>query len=112
MPSYDVRCSACDYEGLVTLPIKELDQWEKEAQCPACAEHAPIFARVIKMAPSARGGEKANARSKISQRETQKSQFTSSGQKDDMRHKEEKRRDRNQIGEAVENVRKGKFEGF
>jgi hypothetical protein len=112
MPSYDVKCSHCSYENMIQMKISEVNDWDSMALCPQCAAKAPAFGRIMTSAPRCIGGDKASARSKLSQKESNQQRFVSSGEKDDMRHKESKTRDRNAIGEAIEIVKQGKYEGF
>ncbi len=112
MPSYDVKCSTCSYENMIHMKISEVNDWDSMALCPQCGAKAPAFGRIITTAPRSIGGDKATARSKQSQKESNQQRFVSSGEKDDMRHKESKTRDRNAIGEAIEIVKQGKYEGF
>ncbi len=112
MPSYDVRCSTCNYEAVIDLKISELDKWDSSAACPECAQKTPEFRRIIKSAPAAYGGAKSLARSQVSKKESQQKNFVSSGQKDDMRHQADKKRDRSKEREAVEIVKRGTYEGF
>jgi hypothetical protein len=93
------------------MKISETSEWDQTAQCPACKGAASEYHRVIR-ASLLRGGVKAAARSESSRKETQKALFTSSGERDAMRHRESKTRDKTQVAEAVEKVRKGHYEGF
>ena len=110
MPSYDVECSECGFEDIASVKLAELDEWDRKATCPECEKSG--FHRVIKHAPAGYGGAKASVRSEQSRKAANRDQFVRSGERDDMRHKESKTRDRDQVAAAVENVRKGAFEGF
>ena len=99
MPVYDVACSSCGYAGTATIKISELDSWDTGANCPHCKEGDSSFRRVIKSAPAATGSASF------------KPQFKSSD-RDDMRHKEQQRRNPDQVAAAIESVRKGTNEGF
>ena len=112
IPSYDVECSKCGFEDIAVLKIAELNAWDTDAHCPKCEGGAAVFRRVIRTAPVSYGGDKALEKSAASKKSTQKALFTSSGERDAMRHRESQTRDRHQVAEAVENVKKGRFEGF
>ncbi|MBC7661125.1 MAG: hypothetical protein H7249_15615 [Chitinophagaceae bacterium] len=114
MPSYDVECRFCGFEDIAVVSIQALDAWDRDAVCPAadCGGEKGDFRRVLRKAPAGYGGAKATAKSQSSQKADARSRFVTSGAKDDMRHKESKTRDRDQVAAAVENVRKGAFEGF
>lgn len=99
MPTYDVQCSQCGFEDAVSLSISEVPKWDQEAQCPSCQKSNTSFRRIIKQAPAT--GGKSRPRASLKSSDT-----------DDMRHKAFKKRDSDQISAAVENVRKGTFEGF
>lgn len=112
MPTYDVECSNCGFEDTTVLKIADLDRWDAEASCPKCEKENGVYRRVIRNAPPSYGGAKALMKSELSKKSTDKALFASSGERDAMRHRESKTRDRHQVAEAVDNVKKGRFEGF
>lgn len=112
IPTYDVECSGCGHEDTAVLKFADVDAWDASACCPKCEKSNGVYRRVIRSAPLGRGGAKAQEKSDLSKKSTQKALFTSSGEKDAMRHRESQTRDRHQVAEAVENVKKGRFEGF
>lgn len=98
MPVYDVACSLCGYAGTTTIKISELDCWDAEANCPHCKKGDFSFRRVIKSAAALTGSASFRAEFKSSDR-------------DHMRHKEQQRRNPDQVAAAIESVRKGTNEG-
>ena len=110
MPSYDVMCSACEYETVLDMRISELSQWDLTAVCPHCNAGSGAFRRVIRQAAALNGGEKNQRRSQLSKKADARS--LGSGVKDDMLHKQWQKEDKHQIAEAREIVKSGKYEGF
>lgn len=111
MPKYDVECSGCGFRDIVSMKIADLWVWDKNACCPECSSERGIYRRVIRSAFAGQG-DKARARLEISRKESEKQAFHSSEERDAMLHRESQTRDRSQIEEAVENVKRGRFEGF
>ncbi len=111
MPTYDVRCSQCGFEGTARMSIQELSTWDRESQCPACSGGPSCFQRIIKMAPASVGGA-TPAQARAAELASSKQKFASSGEKDAMKHREFQKRNPEQVAAAVESVRKGEFEGF
>lgn len=94
------------------MKIADLWVWDKNARCPECSAEGGVYRRVIRSGFVSKGGDKAAARLEASRKESQKEAFHSSGERDAMRHRESQTRDRHEVAEAVENVKKGRFEGF
>ncbi len=94
------------------MKIAELNAWDSNAACPKCEGDPGDYRRVMRKAPVSYGGDKALVRSEVSKKATQKALFTSSGERDAMRHRESQTRDRHEVAQARENVKKGVFEGF
>ena len=112
MPNYDVECSNCGLQDIVSVKMIDLAEWDRCAQCPSCEGRDGAFRRVLINAPVGTGGSKATARLEIDRKQTIKDRFTSSGAKDSMLHKQAKKFDYAQASAARESVKKGEFEGF
>jgi len=112
MPTYDVECAKCGFEGIEIMAIAALEAWDQAAKCPQCAGDHTAFRRVIKQAPVSYSGAKAVARSKASHKISMQERFVSSGEKDDMKHRSAKHHNPDKVAAARESVRKGEFEGF
>ena len=112
MPNYDVECSDCGLQDIVSVKMIDLAEWDRSAQCPSCEGRDGAFRRVLINAPVGTGGTKATARLEIDRKQTTKDRFTSSGAKDSMLHKQAKKFDYAQASAARESVKKGEFEGF
>lgn len=114
MPTYDVECSFCHYTTTELISLQSLDGWDKSAICPKCqsTDQNQVsdgrFKRVYKTAPAKLVGDKRSAATKAS-RQSVKDRFVTSGAKDDMRHQQEKRVDRQQVAAAREGAEKGEF---
>ena len=108
MPIYDVKCRECGYEGTETLKIADLFVWDKNCLCPHCGLGSAQFGRFIKKAPS--GGTQLGMH--LGARGTVEKKRITSAQRDDMRHREFQKRDKDQVAAAVEIVKKGGYEGF
>lgn len=111
MPTYNVRCSQCGFEGTVRLSIQELSTWDCESQCSQCHGDPSCFQRIIKMAPASIGGA-TPAQAKSAELASSKQKFVSSGEKDAMSHRAFQKRNPDRVAAAIESVRKGEFEGF
>lgn len=108
MPTYDVECSACHYVATEMIALPALDAWDKAASCPQCQVSHGLYRRVFKSAPAKLLGDKRSAATKAS-RQSVKDRFVTSGAKDDMRHRQEQRIDRQQVAAAREGAEKGEF---
>ena len=112
MPNYNVECSDCDFASELSIKLFELDQWDLDAKCPNCQAAAPNYRRVMIYAPASTAGAKSADKAKQSHKESQHKRFIHSGTRDDMRHRQEKKTNHEQVAAARESVKKGEFEGF
>lgn len=112
MPNYDSQCTICGLESIVHCKLADLESFDKTSSCPVCMKGEGELKRVIKSPPVSTGGEKNKAKSLLSKTQTAKDRFISSGERDDMRHRGEKRVSSDQLAEGREAVRTGKYEGF
>src|SRR5688572_5454689 len=103
MPSYNVECSKCGHDDTLETSTSAVDAWDARAICPSCNSGDGQDRRVMRFTPAGYGGAKAQAKSASSKKADQKAHFVSSGAKDDMRHRESKTRDKDQVREAVDN---------